>query len=137
MVLVPLAERSAVNFVHLRRVISSSFATSQGSMGSLICQRSNLFYLFPFLFRLGPKISRRDLLLVEECCNTSDSMRQVSFSYSSSLPCHLLACCILACHHVHFILHTCSSHASEHFPRCPFCIPTLPHAPAHPSCIFS
>ena len=22
-------------------------------------------------------------------------------------------------------LHTCSSHASEHFPRCPFCIPAL------------
>ena len=23
------------------------------------------------------------------------------------------------------------------FPRCPFCNPTLPHAPAHPSCLFS
>ena len=34
-------------------------------------------------------------------------------------------------------LHTCSSHASEHFPRCPFCNPTLPRAPAHPSCLFS
>ena len=42
-----------------------------------------------------------------------------------------------SCHHVHFILHTCSSHASEHFPRCPFRNPTLPHAPAHPSCLFS
>ena len=29
-------------------------------------------------------------------------------------------------------LHSCSSHASEHFPRCPFCNPTLPHAPTHP-----
>ena len=34
-------------------------------------------------------------------------------------------------------LHTCSSHASEHFPRCPFRNLTLPHAPAHPSCLFS
>ena len=31
MFLVPLAERSVLNFVHLRHVISSSFATSQGS----------------------------------------------------------------------------------------------------------
>ena len=30
-------------------------------------------------------------------------MRQVSASYSLSLPCHLLACCILPCHHLHFI----------------------------------
>ena len=34
---------------------------------------------------------------------------------------------LLACHAFHimsscaFRLHTCSSHASEHFPRCPFC----------------
>ena len=92
-----------------------------------------LFHLIPFPFRLGPKISGRDLLLVEECCNAPDSMRQVSASYSPSLPCHLLACCILSCHHmhfischhVHFILHTCSFHASELFPRCPFCNPAL------------
>ena len=30
-------------------------------------------------------------------------MRQVSASYLLSLPCHLLACCILPCHHLHFI----------------------------------
>ena len=30
-------------------------------------------------------------------------MHQVSSSYSSLLPCHLLACCILPCHHVHCI----------------------------------
>ena len=81
-----------------------------------------LLHLIPFPFRLSPKILGRDLLLVDESpCNTPDSMRQVSASYSLSLPCHLLACCIFSCHHVHFILHTCSSHASEHFPRCPFC----------------
>ena len=34
-------------------------------------------------------------------------------------------------------LHTCSSHASEHFPRCPFCNPALPSPSAHPSCFFS
>ena len=38
---------------------------------------------------------------------------------------------LLACHALHIIsscafhLHTCSSHASEHFPRCPFCNPAL------------
>ena len=60
-----------------------------------------LFHLTPLPFRLGPKISGRDLLLVEESCNAPDSMRQVSASYSLSLPCHLLACCILPCHHLH------------------------------------
>ena len=30
-------------------------------------------------------------------------MHQVSTSYSSLLPCHLLACCILPCLHLHFI----------------------------------
>ena len=68
-------------------------------------------------------------MLVEECCNAPDLMRQVSSNYSSLLPCHLLACCILPCHHVHLILHTCSFHASEHFPRCPFCIPALRSPP--------
>ena len=47
--------------------------------------------------------SRDEILLVEECCNDPDPMRQVSASCSLSLPCHLLACCILSCHHLHFI----------------------------------
>ena len=64
-------------------------------------------------------------------------MRQVSASYSPSLPCYLLAFCILPCHHVHFILHTCSSHASELFPHCPFCNPALLCPPASPSSLFS
>ena len=59
----------------------------------------------------------------------------MSVSYSPSLPCHLLACCILPCHHVHFILHTCSSHASEPFPRCPFCNSALLCPPAFPFCL--
>src|SRR5215216_6840645 len=43
-------------------------------------------------------------------------------------------------HDMHFIslsscashLHSCSSHASGHFPRCPFRNPTLPRAPVTP-----
>ena len=49
------------------------------------------------------------------------------------------------CHVMHFHimsscalhLHTCSSHASEHFPRCPFCNPVLLSPPVHPSCFLS
>src|SRR3954471_12148975 len=33
-------------------------------------------------------------------------------------------------------LHTCSSHASEHFPRCPFCNPALLCSPASPFTFF-
>ena len=50
--LVPLAERSVLNIVHLRRVISSSFATSQGSWFHLFVKEATLFYLF--LFRFSP-----------------------------------------------------------------------------------
>ena len=57
-------------------------------------------------------------------------MCHVSSSYSLLLPCLLLACQAFhimpscASH-----LHTCWSHASEHFPRCPFCIPALRSPP--------
>ena len=43
----------------------------------------------------------------------------------------IVAFSLLACHDLHimsscaFLLHTCSSHASELFPRCPFCNPAL------------
>ena len=107
------------------------------ALDSLLLLLSSCFTSSFFPFGLGPKISGRDLLLVEESCNAPDSMRQVSSSYSPSLPCHLLACCIFPCHHVHFILHTCSSHASELFPRCPFCNPALLCSPASPFCLFS
>ena len=33
--------------------------------------------------------------------------------------------------------HTCSSHASEHLSRCPFCNPALLSSPVHPSCFLS
>ena len=45
--------------------------------------------------------------------------------------CVLSSCCFCPCHASHIMstcashLHTCSSHASEHFPRCPFCNPAL------------
>ena len=55
--------------------------------------------------------------------------------------CFCVAFC--SCHAYHIMsscashLHTCSSHASELFPRCPFCNPTLLCHPASPSCLFS
>ena len=50
---------------------------------------------------------------------------------------------LCSCHASHTMsscashLHTCSSHASEHFPRCPFCNPALLCPPASPFCLFS
>ena len=46
--------------------------------------------------------------------------------------------CFCLCHVSHIMsscashLHNCSSHASEHFPRCPFCIPALLCPPVSP-----
>ena len=37
-------------------------------------------------------------------CDAPRPMCQVSSSYSPSLPCHSLACCILPCHRLHFII---------------------------------
>ena len=68
-------------------------------------------------------------------CNAPVSLCQMSVSYSPSLPCHLLASCILPCHHVHLILHTCSFLASEHFPCCPFCNSVLLCPPASHFCL--
>ena len=90
-----------------------------------------IFY-FPIYIIKIPKIFILSYYLYQISCNAPDSMRQVSASYSPLLPCHLLVCCILSCQHVHFILHTCSSHASEHFPRCLFCNPALLCPPAFP-----
>ena len=50
--------------------------------------------------------------------------------------------CCCHCHASHIMsscalhLHTCSSHASEHFPRCPFCIPALRSPPVVISSFF-
>ena len=48
----------------------------------------------------------------------------------SSYAFHIMSSCALHSH-------TCSSHASEHFPRCPFCNPALLCPPASPFCLFS
>ena len=50
--------------------------------------------------------------------------------------------CFCPCHASHIMsscashFHTCSSHASEHFPRCPFCIPALLCPPVSPFASF-
>ena len=73
-----------------------------------------------------------------ECCNAPRPMCQVSSSYSL-----LFALSLLACHALHimsscaFHLHTCSSHASERFPGCPFCILALRSPPMVISTFFS
>ena len=88
-----------------------------------------------------------------ECCNTPD----VTFHICNSNSCHFRLCVMIfpswsgfvfrfafcSCHAFHIMsscalhLHTCSSHASEHFPRCPFCNPALLSPPVHPSCCLS
>ena len=52
--------------------------------------------------------------------------------------CHVIRLRVASCHVIMCIaLHTCSSHASELFPRCPFCNPALLCHPASPSCLSS
>ena len=88
-----------------------------------------------------------------ECCNTPD----VTFHICNSNSCHFRLCVMIfplwsgfvfrfafcSCHAYHIMsscalhLHTCSSHASEHFPRCPFSNPALLSPPVHPSCFLS
>ena len=88
-----------------------------------------------------------NLVFIGLLCNTPD----VTFHICNSNSCHFRLCVMLfpswsgfvfrfafcSCHASHIMsscashLHQWSSHASEHFPRCPFCNPTLPHAPAH------
>ena len=79
-----------------------------------------------------------------ECCNTPDVIYlnciptlAVSgtklfyfprcWVFVSVCCCHRHASHIMSSCALH--LHTCSSHASEHFPRCPFCIPMLRSPP--------
>ena len=54
----------------------------------------------------------------------------LSFAFCSCHASHIMSAC--ASH-----LHTCLSHASEHFPRCPFSNPALLSPPVHPSCFLS
>ena len=97
-------------------------------------------------------ISGRDPLVVVECCNIPD----VTFHICNSDSCHFRLCVMIfppwsgfvsclvfcSCHAFHIMsscalhLHTCSSHASEHFPRCPFCNPALLSPPVPPLVFF-
>ena len=52
------------------------------------------------------------------------------FAFCHVMHFHIMSSCALH-------LHTCSSLASEHFPRCPFCNPALLSPPVHPSCFLS
>ena len=104
-------------FIFSTRVLSTLF----------IFSLAFLLHLLLFLFHLVPKISGRDLLLVEESCNVPRPIRQVPSSYSSLLPCNLLACCILPCHHLHFIymfFKTCIRSGSPGSLRCSFGVQT-------------
>ena len=75
-----------------------------------------------------------------ECCNTPDviyliciptlAISGTKLFYFPQVRLFISVCCCL-CHASHIMsscalhLHTCSSDASEHFPRCPLCIPAL------------
>ena len=122
-----------LNLVHLRYILPFGWLNLSTFVGFTLLSSKN--FVHPFPFRLVPKISGRDLLLVEECCNAPDLMRQVSASYSPSLPSHVLACCILPCHHLHFIrmfFKTCIRSGSAGSLRCPFRVRTHSHAPVAP-----
>ena len=79
-----------------------------------------------------------------ECCNAPDitfpictptlDVSGVKLIYFLGFGFFVSVCCC-HCHASHIMsscalhLHTCSSHAFEHFPRCPFCIPALRSPP--------
>ena len=79
-----------------------------------------------------------------ECCNTPDvtfpictptlAVSGVKLYLFPRVRVFVSVCCC-RCHASHIMsscalhLHTCSSHAFEHFPRCPFCIPALRSPP--------
>ena len=62
-------------------------------------------------------------------CTPTLAISGVKLFYFLGFGFFVSVCC--CCHASHIMsscalhLHTCSSHASEHFPRCPFCIPAL------------
>ena len=86
-----------------------------------------------------------------ERCNTSDvtyiiciptlAVSGVKLIYFLGFGFFVFVCCC-HCHASHIMsscalhLHTCSSHASEHFPHCPFCIPALQGPPVSLSTSF-
>ena len=79
-----------------------------------------------------------------ECCNTPDvtfpictptlAVSRIKLYLFPRVRVFVSVCCY-HCHASHIMsscalhLHTCSCHAFEHFPRCPFCIPALRSPP--------
>ena len=111
-------------------------------MVSLVCQRSNLVYLFSFSSVFPPvpfQISGRDPLVVVECCNAPDTTFHIHNSNSCLFRCqvifisrvrvlvsvccfrfhasHLIASCTLHRHRFH---KTCIRSGSAGSLRCPF-----------------
>ena len=79
-----------------------------------------------------------------ECCNTPDVTFPICtptlavsgvklylfLGFGSLSPCVVFVFMhLISCHQVHCICIRVSSHAFEHFPRCPFCIPALRSPP--------
>src|SRR6187401_935261 len=105
-------------FVHLRCILLSDCSTSQGSLVSLVCQRSNFVLPLPLSFLPGAisRISGRDPLLVWESCDArrptsqkipEDARRFQMFRVARVFQlclCYLFLHCIMSsCHHVIFI----------------------------------
>ena len=101
-----ISNRSVFNLVHLRCILFSKLFNLSRMIGFTCLSKKQLCFTSSFsIFSPVPSyISGRDPLVVVECCNAPRPLRQVSSSYSLSLPCHFLACCILSCHHVHCII---------------------------------
>ena len=118
------------------------------------CISSGLRNIIPLFFGvvLDGGSGRVQSLSLLNICNTPD----VTFHICNSNSCHFRLCVMIfppwlgfvfrfafcSCHASHIMsscalhLHTCSSHASEHFPRCSFCNPALPPPPVPPSCFY-
>ena len=103
--LVYIFYRSALNCVQPRCVLSFNFSTSQGSLVSLFCQRSNLVLSLLLLFRFSPvpfQISGRDPLVVVECCDAPRPELQMPSMFPGVVGCFVLVRCVMciaSCHH--------------------------------------
>ena len=83
-------------------------------------------------YREGPECNTPDMIY--PICTPTLAVSGVKLFYflgfGSLSPCVVVVVMhLISCHHVHGHLHTCSSHAFEHFPRRPFCIPALRSPP--------
>ena len=87
-------------------------STFQGSLVSLVCQRSNFVLPLPFPLLSGafPRISGRDPLLVWESCDAPRPELRMPSSYSEFrrvfLLCLLFYLCIASCHHAIYFFKT-------------------------------